>query len=165
MPLCRPTILDAPVSGTADHIAQGKLTVLIGGPADAVERVTPVLAAYADPIVPTGEVGSALAIKLVNNVLFAANVQLVAAAGAVGEELGVASAALLQALSVCSGGSNAALYAMGIGLEEFARLTGPFLRKDVAAAVDSAEAVGVDLGLLRSVVEDGPLDLLGLRHD
>ncbi|OBK63278.1 6-phosphogluconate dehydrogenase [Mycobacterium colombiense] len=160
-----PTILDAPVSGTADHIAQGKLTVLIGGPTKAVERVTPVLAAYAAPIVPTGGLGSALAIKLVNNILFAANAQLVAAAAAAGEQLGIASGALLEALSVCSGGSNAATFALGTGLGEFVKLAGPFLRKDVAAAVDAADVVGVDLGLLRSVIADGPLDLLGIRAE
>jgi 3-hydroxyisobutyrate dehydrogenase-like beta-hydroxyacid dehydrogenase len=56
-----PVVLDAPVSGTADDIAAGTLTVLIGGPDDAVASVTPLLAAYADPVVPTGPLGSALA--------------------------------------------------------------------------------------------------------
>jgi len=156
-----PTILDAPVSGTADHIADGKLTVLIGGPSGEVERVRPVLAAYADPIVATGDLGSALTVKLVNNVLFAANAQMVAAAAVAAEQLGIASGALLEALSVCSGGSNAAAFALGTGLEEFVTLAGPYLRKDVAVAVDAAQVANVDLGLLLSVVENGPLDLLG----
>ena len=84
-----PVILDAPVSGTVDNIVAGTLTVLLGGPSDAVELVTPVLAAYADPIVPTGELGSALAIKLVNNLLFSCNAQLLAAAIQLGQALGV----------------------------------------------------------------------------
>jgi 3-hydroxyisobutyrate dehydrogenase-like beta-hydroxyacid dehydrogenase len=66
-------VLDAPVSGTADHIAKGELTVLVGGPSEAVERARPVLEAYANPIVATGALGSALSIKLINNLLFAAN--------------------------------------------------------------------------------------------
>jgi 3-hydroxyisobutyrate dehydrogenase-like beta-hydroxyacid dehydrogenase len=45
-------IVDAPVSGTAENIANGKLTFLIGGAADAVAGVKPVLAAYADPSSP-----------------------------------------------------------------------------------------------------------------
>jgi 3-hydroxyisobutyrate dehydrogenase-like beta-hydroxyacid dehydrogenase len=154
------TILDAPVSGTAEHIAKGELTVLIGGLADAVERVKPVLAAYANPIVATGDLGSALSIKLLNNMLFAANTQLVATVTAVGERLGVRPAALLQALSVCSGGSNAATYALGMGgMKQFEAAVGPFLRKDVAAAAADAEAAGVDLGLLRWVIEHGPMAL------
>ena len=154
------TILDAPVSGTAEDIAQGTLTVLIGGDPDAVQRVRPVLAAYANPIIATGDLGSALDIKLINNVLFAANAQLVAAAAQAGERLGVHSDVLLDALSVCSGDSNAAAYARGTGgIAAFAQRAAPFLRKDVAAAVAAAESAGTDLGLLRSVVESGPLGL------
>ena len=106
-----PVILDAPVSGTADDIADGTLTVLVGGPADTVERVRPVLTAYADPIVATGELGTALGIKLINNLLFAANSQLVAAAAELGRSLGVSPARLLDALTVCSGGSKASMHA------------------------------------------------------
>jgi len=156
----RLTILDAPVSGTTDHIAAGNLTVLIGGPADAVQRVKPALTAYADPIIATGELGSALAIKLINNVLFAANAQLVASAVEVGRRLRVDPEALLRALSVCSGGSNAASYAQSTGgVDAFTDLAGPFLRKDFAVAVDAADDAGTELGLLRTVVEKGPLSL------
>lgn len=158
--ICPAAVLDAPVSGTADHIAEGRLTVLLGGPADAVDRVTPILAAYANPIVATGELGSALAIKLINNVLFAANSQLVAAALELANGLGVESQALLEALAVCSGGSAVASYVMGLGgIDEFAEKGGPFLRKDVAAAVTAAEAAGADLDYLRRVIETGPLEL------
>jgi len=161
-----PTILDAPVSGTADHIAQGRLTVLIGGDQAAVERVRQVLASYADPIIATGQLGTALHIKLINNLLFAANAQLVAAAVTVGEQLGVAPGALLPVLSVCSGGSNAAGYVQSTGgMETFVGMAAPFLRKDVAAAIAAAEQVGADLGFLRSVVEMGPLSLTAANRD
>jgi 3-hydroxyisobutyrate dehydrogenase-like beta-hydroxyacid dehydrogenase len=161
-----PTMLDAPVSGTADHIARGDLTVLIGGDPEAVERVRPVLAAYADPIITTGQMGTALNIKLINNLLFAANAQLVAAAVTVGEQLGVAPDALLQALSVCSGGSNAARYVQSTGgMETFVGMAAPFLRKDVAAAIAAAEQAEADLGFLRPVVETGPLSLTAENRD
>jgi 3-hydroxyisobutyrate dehydrogenase-like beta-hydroxyacid dehydrogenase len=155
-----PVILDAPVSGTADDIRAGTLTVLVGGPTEAVRSVTPVLGAYADPVVPTGELGSALAIKLINNLLFAANGQLLAAATRLGDTLGVDPAALLDALRVCSGGSNASAHAQRIGgIDRFAEIAGPFLRKDIAACVDAAAEAGADLGLLGTVVDSGPLDL------
>ncbi|MDT5127914.1 MAG: hypothetical protein QOH54_3558, partial [Mycobacterium sp.] len=109
------SILDAPVSGTADDIAAGTLTVLLGGAGDAVAAVTPVLAAYADPVVPTGPLGSALAIKLINNLLFAANAQLLASATQLGEQLGVEPDVLLSALQVCSAGSQVAVHAHRIG--------------------------------------------------
>jgi 3-hydroxyisobutyrate dehydrogenase-like beta-hydroxyacid dehydrogenase len=153
-------VLDAPVSGTADHIAKGELTVLVGGPSEAVERARPVLEAYANPIVATGALGSALSIKLINNLLFAANAQLVAEAARLGRQLGVEEGNLLAALAVCSGGSNASSYAQTVGtLDAFAERATPFLRKDIAACLTAAEAANANLGLLGDVVNTGPFDL------
>lgn len=155
-----PAIVDAPVSGTADDIARGRLTVLAGGESSAVAAVRPVLAAYADTIVETGGPGTALGIKLLNNFLFAANVQLVAAALELCTAFHVEPTKLLAALAVCSGGSKAAAYLSGAGgVDDFAAGIGPFLRKDVAAATLAAEAAGVDLGLLATTVHSGPLAL------
>jgi 3-hydroxyisobutyrate dehydrogenase-like beta-hydroxyacid dehydrogenase len=155
-----PVILDAPVSGTVENIGAGTLTVLLGGPGDEVLMVTPVLAAYADPIVPTGELGSALAIKLVNNLLFAGNAQLLAAAIQLGQALGVDADALLSALQVCSSASHVAAHAHRIGgIKPFTEAATPFLRKDIAAALEAAGEAGVDLGLLGVVVDSGPLAL------
>jgi 3-hydroxyisobutyrate dehydrogenase-like beta-hydroxyacid dehydrogenase len=155
-----PVILDAPVSGTADDIAAGTLTVLIGGPSDGVAAVTPILAAYADPVMATGALGSALALKLINNLLFAANAQLLSAATQLGTQLGVAPDVLLCTLQVCSAGSHAAGHAHRIGgMDRFAELAGPFLRKDIAACREAAAEAGVELGLLGTAVQEGPLDL------
>jgi 3-hydroxyisobutyrate dehydrogenase-like beta-hydroxyacid dehydrogenase len=155
-----PVVLDAPVSGTADDIAAGMLTVLIGGPNDAVASVTPVLAAYADPVVPTGALGSALALKLINNLLFAANAQLLASATQLGSQLGVAPDVLLSTLQVCSAGSHVAAHAHRIGgMDRFTELAGPFLRKDIAACREAVAESGVDLGLLGTAVREGPLAL------
>lgn len=156
-----PTLLDAPVSGGAHDIAASKLTVLLGGPDDAVNRVRPVLAAYADPLISTGGLGSALNVKLINNALFAANAQLVAAAAELGRRLGVEAATLFEALSVSSGGSRAAGYVQRAGgVDSFAKVVAPFLRKDVAACIAAADDAGVELGQLRTVAETGPLSLL-----
>jgi 3-hydroxyisobutyrate dehydrogenase-like beta-hydroxyacid dehydrogenase len=155
-----PVILDAPVSGTAEDIAAGKLTVLLGGPADAVAAVTPILAAYADPVVATGELGSALALKLINNLLFAANAQLLASATQLGTQLGIAPDVLLSTLQVCSANSHAVTHAHRIGgMDRFTELAEPFLRKDIEACREAAAEAGVDLGLLGTAVRDGPLAL------
>jgi 3-hydroxyisobutyrate dehydrogenase-like beta-hydroxyacid dehydrogenase len=155
-----PVVLDAPVSGTADDIAAGTLTVLIGGPNDAVANVTPILAAYADPVVPTGTLGSALALKLINNLLFAANAQLLASATQLGAQLGVAPDVLLSTLQVCSASSQVAAHAHRIGgMDRFTELAGPFLRKDIAACREAVAESGVDLGLLGTAVREGPLAL------
>jgi 3-hydroxyisobutyrate dehydrogenase-like beta-hydroxyacid dehydrogenase len=152
--------LDGPVSGTVDDINAGTLTVLLGGPADAVAAVTPILTAYAHPVVPTGTLGSGLAIKLINNLLFSVNAQMLAAATDLSERLGVESDALLAALQVCSARSHVSEHAYRVGgMERFADLAGPFLRKDVAAVREAAAQAGVDLGPLGAALRTGPLAL------
>jgi 3-hydroxyisobutyrate dehydrogenase-like beta-hydroxyacid dehydrogenase len=118
------------------------------------------LTAYADPVVATGPLGSALAIKLINNLLFAANAQLLATATQLGEQLGVEPDVLLSTLQVCSAGSQVAAHAHRIGgMAEFAERAGPFLRKDIAACREAAAEAGVELGLLGTAVREGPLAL------
>jgi 3-hydroxyisobutyrate dehydrogenase len=61
--------LDAPVTGTKPHAASGELTFLVGGDADALERVRPVLAAMSRAIIYLGPTGSGALLKLINNFL------------------------------------------------------------------------------------------------
>jgi len=158
------TVLDAPICGSTEDVAAGGATVLIGGPDNAIERAKPVLAAYGRPIIPTGGLGTALHLKLINDLLFAANAQLVAAAAELAEKLSVAPPALLNALTVCSGGSAAAAHALVTGgVDAFASIAQPSLRKDVAAFMHTARQVGADPGPLETIVRTGPLDLMP-RH-
>jgi 3-hydroxyisobutyrate dehydrogenase-like beta-hydroxyacid dehydrogenase len=71
---CGVLLLDAPVSGAPDDIDDGQLTILLGGDRAAAERALSSLQAYGN-IVPTGGVGSASRVKLVNNLLYAVNAQ------------------------------------------------------------------------------------------
>ncbi|MGW5382644.1 NAD(P)-binding domain-containing protein [Nocardia sp. NPDC003963] len=155
-----PTLLDGPVSGSADDIAAGELTVLLGGAAAAVARARPVLESYASTVVTTGALGTALSVKLVNNALFAANAQMAAAAVELGIRLGIGEEQLLDALAVSSGRSFAAgsIGRTG-GLGKFEQVVAPFLRKDVAACRAATADLGIDIGRLGTVVDGGPLDL------
>ena len=154
-------VVDAPVSGTPDDIRAGRLTVLLGGPPAARARAADVVRAYADPVIETGELGTALAVKLVNNFLFAANTQLAAEAVRLGEALGVAPGELLGALEHMSGGSQASHRAAArADMAEFAARIGPFMRKDVAICLEQAAERGVDPGLLIDVVRRGRLELI-----
>lgn len=158
--------VSAPVSGTADDIRAGRLTVLLGGADDAVRTVSQPLGAYADTLIPTGGLGSALAVKLVNNLLFAAHAQAAVAAVSLGEQLDVEPELLLRALASCSGASFAAnILARLPGPQAFADTAGPFLRKDVAACEAELAAAGVKSELLFDVVRRGPLDLTKGTND
>ena len=65
--------LDAPVSGGRPAAETRALTVLVGGPAEALERCAPVFEAFAAQVVPMGPVGAGQAAKLFNNVLLSLN--------------------------------------------------------------------------------------------
>jgi 3-hydroxyisobutyrate dehydrogenase-like beta-hydroxyacid dehydrogenase len=154
-------VVDAPVSGGPGEIAAGRLTVLLGGLPAARARAAEAVRAYADPVIETGALGTALAVKLVNNFLFAANTQVLAEAIWLGEELGVAPGEMLSALNHMSGGSQVSLRAaVGADMASFAARIGPFMRKDVAVCLEQAAERGVDPGLLIDVVRRGRLELI-----
>ena len=155
-----PVILDAPVSGTVENIDAGTLTVLIGGPSDAVTAVTPILAAYADPVVVTGALGSALALKLINNILFAANAQLLGAATQLGAQLGVEPSVLLLHVAGVQraqprGGAGAARRRDG----PVHRAGRPIPEQGHRGVPRGRSEAGVELGLLETAVREGPLGL------
>jgi len=154
-------VVDAPVSGGPGEISAGCLTVLLGGPPAARARAAEAVRAYADPVIETGELGTALAVKLVNNFLFAANTQVLAEAVWLGEELGVDPGDMLAALNHMSGGSQVSRRAAdGADMASFALRIGPFMKKDVAVCLEQAAERGVDPGLLIEVVRRGRLELI-----
>jgi 3-hydroxyisobutyrate dehydrogenase-like beta-hydroxyacid dehydrogenase len=152
-------VIDAPISGTADEILEGQLTVLLGGEPGQIDVVVPVLKSYAQHIVPTGGLGSALNLKLVNNLLFAANLQLVADAIELGKLLDITPDGLTNALLYCSGGSSAAARIVEVGgLSTFTEIAGPFLRKDISVCIESLHGLGADAGNIGRLALEGPLD-------
>jgi 3-hydroxyisobutyrate dehydrogenase-like beta-hydroxyacid dehydrogenase len=155
-------VVDAPVSGSADQIEEGRLTVMLGGDPDDVARVRAVVADYADPIFTVGALGSAQVVKLVNNALFAANVQLAAEAERVANELGVDTATLATVIQQSSG----ATYVMGLvgAMGSIAPLVagaGHFMRKDVDVVKQVARSLDVDLGALGEMTDGGPVTFVG----
>jgi 3-hydroxyisobutyrate dehydrogenase-like beta-hydroxyacid dehydrogenase len=57
-------MLDAPVSGTSITVDQGKASIMVGGDADAFERVKPILDAIGPKVFHLGPSGSAVTIKI-----------------------------------------------------------------------------------------------------
>lgn len=158
----RVTVLDAPFSGSAELIRAGRLTVYLSGAGEAAEKAGSVLSAYAGTILRTGGRGSALRVKLLNNLLFAAITQLTLTGVEAGRAMGVEENAFLEALAASSGGSNAAGYiGQRGGAQGFAESVAPFLRKDVAACRAVADELGVELGPLLRAASDGPVDVDG----
>ncbi len=66
--------LDAPVSGTSIHAEAGTLAVMVGGSAEALERVRPLLRAFAATVTHMGPNGKGLEMKLITNRLLTTHV-------------------------------------------------------------------------------------------
>ena len=90
--------LDAPVSGGVEGARNGKLSVMVGGGSDMLERARPILAAYAARISHMGDTGSGQATKAVNQVLVAGINEAVCEGLAMGEKLGLDPQRLLPTL-------------------------------------------------------------------
>src|SRR5204863_4589993 len=67
--------LDAPVSGGQAGAENGKLTLMVGGNADAFARAEPVLATYARAVTLMGAAGAGQLTKMVNQICVAGVIQ------------------------------------------------------------------------------------------
>jgi len=64
-------LIDAPVSGGVLRARDGSLAIMVGGDKEAVDTVRPLLEALGASIMPTGAVGTAHAMKALNNLVSA----------------------------------------------------------------------------------------------
>ena len=97
--------LDAPVSGGVEGARNGKLSIMVGGDADELERARPVLDCYAARITRMGDSGSGQATKAVNQVLVAGIAQAVCEGLALGEKLGLSPELLVPTLAAGAAGN------------------------------------------------------------
>jgi 3-hydroxyisobutyrate dehydrogenase len=98
--------VDAPVSGGTDGARAGKLTVMLGGEEPWVTRARKVVAAYAAKVEHVGPVGTAHALKAINNALLALNIQAAGEGLAALVKLGVKASVALEVINASSGRSN-----------------------------------------------------------
>lgn len=82
-------LLDAPVTGSKDAAEEGKLGLLVGGDAGALDRVRPVLQAVSAKIIHFGDTGAGAIMKLVNNLMGAVQTVALAEGLALAEKAGL----------------------------------------------------------------------------
>ncbi|MFW0793862.1 NAD(P)-dependent oxidoreductase [Gordonia sp. CPCC 205515] len=135
-------VVDAPVSGGGRGATAGTLLVMVGGADDDVARCQPVFAAYGGPVVHLGGLGAGQTTKLLNNLLFTANMATVVDALALGETLGVEPSRLADVLTKGTARSYAleSIAASGGTIQRIATHAGNLLRKDVGLVADIAGA-------------------------
>jgi 3-hydroxyisobutyrate dehydrogenase-like beta-hydroxyacid dehydrogenase len=156
------SVIDAPVSGGGGAATEGRLLVMVGGDADVVERCKPVFETYADPVVYVGELGSGQTTKLLNNLLFTANLATAATTLTLGQALGVSPEGLTEVISRGSGNSFALNALGGVGgLDRLAGYAGSLLQKDVRLVADLAERASASPG---AVLDAADAALTLMKH-
>lgn len=101
-------MVDAPLGRTPKEAERGALSSFVGGGRPAVDRVKPVIAAFADTIVETGALGSGHTIKLLNNFLAIGTSAIVGEALAAAIQLGVDMNIFKQVVE--TGGANSVMF-------------------------------------------------------
>jgi 3-hydroxyisobutyrate dehydrogenase len=148
-------LLDAPVTGSRTQADSGELNFLVGGSAQTLERVRPVLAAMSKSIIPLGPVGSGAQLKLINNFLCSVQVAALAEGVAMIERSGLDRS---RALEVITGGAPGSPLVKIVS----ARMTAPdytphfllrLMAKDLNYAMQAAREQSLDLGTARAALE------------
>jgi 3-hydroxyisobutyrate dehydrogenase len=164
-------MLDAPVSGAVPRATVAKLAIMIGGDDKAaIERARPILSLMGDRLFETGGLGSAHAMKSLNNFIAAATFAASAEALLIGQRFGLDPATMFDIINVSTGRS----FISEVVMKEHV-ITGKFstgftvglLAKDVRIAADLGEAMNLDAPVLRLVRDRWALarDRLGATRD
>lgn len=148
--------LDAPVSGGVEGAKNGTLSMMIGGDAEVLETVRPVLACMATRIIHIGATGAGQATKAINQIMCAGINQ------AVTEALAVAQAQQLpmaKVIEVISGGAsgNWFLQHRGLTMTQGEFSTGFKLalhHKDLKIAQSMAAQTGIATPLMDMTIND-----------
>ena len=99
-------LIDAPVSGGVSRARTGQLAIMVGGPEDIIERMRPVLSAMGSTITRTGDVGSAHAMKALNNLVSAGGFLIGIEALLIGQRFGLDPALMVDVINASTGMNN-----------------------------------------------------------
>lgn len=148
--------VDAPVSGGTNGAEAGTLTVMLGGVEPWISQAREVIDPYSGKIEHVGPVGTAHALKAVNNALLAVNIQAAAEGLAALVKLGVKAEVALDVINASSGQSNVTtnLFPQRVVTRAWPRTFRlALLDKDVGVALQVLDDTGVASGAIRTARE------------
>lgn len=141
-------VIDSPVSGSVALATAGKLTLMVGGDADDVERARPVLDAIGTTIFHLGPLGSGAAMKLaVNTVIFGLN-EALAEALVLAERAGISRESAYDVLATSAVGAPYVGYKRAAFLDPDGQPVAfaiDLAAKDLRLIAELAGQVGVEL--------------------
>ncbi len=147
--------LDAPVTGSKEAAEAGELKLMIGGDAAALERARPALEAISAQIIHFGPSGAGALIKLINNLMAATQVAVLAEGLNLAEQGGLDLAQVIPFLINAAPGSpvvkgKAQLMAARNYDTQFAL---KWMHKDATYALRAADEFGVPMPTLAAARE------------
>lgn len=155
--------IDAGISGGAAAADAGTLTIMAGGPADAIEAVSWVFEPFAAKVFMMGGSGSGHTTKILNNFLNAVSLSATAEVMVAARQAGLDLEKVLDVFNASSGVNFATRnrfshIVKGDYLE--GGLTGSLMTKDIAVYLDVLHDLGVP-----SLNASGPLASFGLANN
>jgi 3-hydroxyisobutyrate dehydrogenase len=148
-------LVDAPVSGGVTGATAGTMTIMVGGPDEAVAGLTPLLTALGR-VRHVGPVGAGHALKALNNLMSAAHLLASSEALLAGQRFGLDPAVMLDAVNGSSGRSGSTEnkwpnFVLPATFDSGFALT--LMLKDIRIALGLAQATGAPSALAARTVE------------
>lgn len=140
-------MIDAPVSGGSEGAQRGTLSIMVGGEAEIVNKVHPVLAAMGTTITHVGPIGSGQMTKAINQIIVAGTYWAVAEGLTVGLKAGLDMDQVVQAVGGGAAGSWGLTNRSGnmIANEYPLGFRVRLHQKDLNIALNAARELGVTL--------------------
>ena len=146
--------LDAPVARTRQAAESGTLAVMVGGDAEVLEKVRPLMECFATEITHCGKTGSGQVTKILNNMVLFQTVVALSEAYAIAMGAGCNPEMLFEALSKGSADSFAL---RNHGMKAI-------LPREFPQRAFSVEYALKDLGYALELANDGKVDAAGARN-
>ena len=140
--------LDAPVTGSKDAAESGALKLMVGGEAAALERARPALEAFSAKMIHFGPSGAGALIKLINNLMAATQVAVLAEGLNLAEQGGLDMALVVPFLINAAPGSPVVKgKAARIAARDYAdtQFALRWMHKDVTYAMRAADEFDVPM--------------------
>lgn len=100
------SLCDAPVSGGVPRAETGELAIMLGGEADTIEKIRPLLSCMGSSLTIIGSVGSAHAMKALNNLVSAGGFLIGIEALLIGSRFGLSPSTMIDVLNASTGMNN-----------------------------------------------------------
>jgi 3-hydroxyisobutyrate dehydrogenase len=148
-------MLDAPVSGSVSTLEKGQLSIMVGGDAEVLDRVKPILEAIGPKVIHIGGNGQAVLMKTAINLNLAVQITAFSEGLLIAEKGGVPRDVAIEAMlaSVIASPSLAYRAPFVFELPEEAWFDVNMMQKDLLLALESGRATGVPMPTTATVNE------------